>query len=212
MSLAKTWMRRKPSRKAFLPWPGFLLLNQYLPDSLLSLQAEGFCPLQIAGQGSGADCMLQFWGQGIDDPLFPIQIAPQQSDNEQSAKGNVRQHIRRSCAHGSPAAEAKPAMSPDPNRSQGKLPHGLHPSPVSAMGMKTSRIAEAFVTDCGLLRSTAVGTLMQKKHVGSKDQPILKTRFKTHWLNLVSVSYTGIHQILMGMSKEKKDRIKEKRS
>jgi hypothetical protein len=31
-------------------------------------------------------------------------------------------------------------------------------------------------------------------------------------LNPISVSDTGIHQILMGMSKEKKDRIKEKRS
>jgi hypothetical protein len=82
MSLAKTWRRRKPSRKAFLPWPGFLLLDQYLPDCLLSLQAEGFCPLQIAGKGSGAHGMLQFWREGIVDPLFPIQIAPQQSDND----------------------------------------------------------------------------------------------------------------------------------
>ena len=168
MSLGQTWRRRKPARKAFLPWPGFLLLNQYLPDSLLSLQAEGFCPLQIAGQGSGADCMLQFWGQGIDDPLFPIQIAPQQSDNDQSAKRNIRQHIRRPCAHGASAAKAQPAVFPDSNGSQYKLLHGLHPSLVSAMGVKTPRVAQALVTDCGLLRSTAVGALMQKKQVRSK--------------------------------------------
>jgi hypothetical protein len=213
MSLDETFRRRKPVLKALLPWPGFFLLDQYLPDRLLGLQRKGFCPLQIAGQCSGGDRMFQLGRKGIVDSLSPIQIAPQQRNNDQSAKGNVRQHIQGSpCAHSAPAAKAQPAVPPDPNRSEYKVLHGLHPSPVSAMGMKTSRIAEAFVTDCGLLRSTAVGTLMKKKHVGSKDQPILKTRFKTHWLNLVSVSYTGIHQILMGMSKEKKDRIKEKRS
>jgi len=82
MSPAKTWRRRKPILKAFLPWPGFFLLDQHLPDCLLSLQTERFCPFQIAGQGSGTHGMLQFWREGIVDPLFPIQIAPQQSDND----------------------------------------------------------------------------------------------------------------------------------
>jgi len=180
MSLGKTWRRRKPLRKAFLPWPGFFLLDQYLPDRLLSVQAEGFGPLQIAGQGSGPYAMLQFWGHGLMDPLSPIKIAPQQHDNDQGAKGNVRQHIRRPCAHGAAAAKAQPAVPPHPNRSQGKLPQGLHPSPVSAMGVKTPRVTEALVTNCGLLRSTAICTPVQKEQLRSKYQPILKTRYKTH--------------------------------
>ncbi len=59
MPLHKTFRRRKSVWKALLPWPGFFLLDQYLPDRLLSLQRKGFCPLQVAGQGSGPYRMLQ---------------------------------------------------------------------------------------------------------------------------------------------------------
>lgn len=180
MSVDQTWRRRKPPSEALLPWPGFFLLDQNLPDYLLGLQREGFCPLQIAGQGPGADSMLQFFGKGIVGPLSPIQIGPEQDDNDQGAKGYVRKHIRRSRAHGAPAAEAKPAMSPDPNRSQGKLPHGLHPTPVSAMGVKRPRAAEAVVAHARPLRSTAIGPLMQKEKIRNEYQPIPKTRYQTH--------------------------------
>jgi len=54
MSFDQTFRRRKPLLKAFLPWPGFLLFDQYLPDCLLGFQTQGFGPLQIAGKGSGA--------------------------------------------------------------------------------------------------------------------------------------------------------------
>lgn len=180
MSLDKTWRRRKPPSEALLPWPGFFLLDQNLPDYLLGLQREGFCPLQIAGQGPGADSMLQFFGKGIVGPLSPIQIGPEQNDNNQGAKGNVREHIRRSCVHSAPAAEAKPAMFPDPNRGQSELPHGLHPSPVPAMGVERPRAAEAFVAHTRSLRSTAKGTLMLKEKIRYEYQPIPKTRYQTH--------------------------------
>ena len=180
MSLAKTWRRRKPARKAFLPWPGLLLFDQNLPDYLLGLQTEGFCPLQIPGQGPGPNAMLQLLGKGVVDPLSSIQVGPEQDDNDQGAKGNVREHIRRPRAHGAPAAEAKPAMSPDPNGGQCQFPHGLHPSPVSAMGVKRPRAAEALIAHAGPLRSTAIGTPMQIEKIRNEYQPILKNRYQTH--------------------------------
>jgi len=180
MSLDETCRRRKPALKALFPWPGFLLLDQNLPDRLLGLHTEGFCPLQIVGQGSWGSRMIQLWWNGVMDPPFPIQIRPQQRYNHQGAKRSVGEHIGWPRAHGAPTAKTQPAVSPDPNRSQCKLPQGLHPSPVSAMGMKTPRGAEAFVAHPGLLRSTAIGPLMPKEQIGNKDQPILKTRYQTH--------------------------------
>ncbi len=48
MPLDETFRRRKPAEEAFLPWPGFFYLDQYLPDSLLGFQTDGFCPLQLS--------------------------------------------------------------------------------------------------------------------------------------------------------------------
>jgi|WetSurMetagenome_2_1015567.scaffolds.fasta_scaffold137335_2 hypothetical protein len=180
MSVDKTWRRRKPALKALFPWPGFFLLDQNLPDYLLGFQAEGFCPLQIAGQGPGPHAMLQPFWKGVVDPLSSIQVGPEQNDNDQGAKGNVREHIRRSRAHGVPTTEAKPAMLPDPNRCQCKLPHGLHPSPVPAMSVKRPRAAEALVAYAGPLLSTAIGSLMPEEQIRSEYQPIPKTRYQTH--------------------------------
>ena len=82
MSVDKTWRRRKSALKALFPWPGFFLLDQNLPDYLLGLQRESFCPLQIAGQGPGADAMPQFFWKGVVDPLSSIQIRPEQDHND----------------------------------------------------------------------------------------------------------------------------------
>jgi hypothetical protein len=180
MSLDEMCRRRKPALKTLFPWPGFFLLDQNLPDRLLGFQAEGFCPLQIPGQGPWGGRSIQFRRNGIVHTPFPIQIGPQQCYNHQGAKRSVGEHIRCSCAHRAPTAQAKPAVSPDLNRSQHKVPHGLHPSPVPAMGMKRPRAAEAFVAHTGPLRSTAIGPLMPKKQIGNEYQPILKTRYQTH--------------------------------
>jgi hypothetical protein len=180
MSVDKTWRRRKSALKALFPWPGFFLLDQNLPNRLLSVQRKGFCTLQIAGQGSGADAMFQLFWKGVVDPLSSIQIRPEQNDNDQGAKGNVREHIGRSRAHGAPAAEAKPAMSPDPNRDQCNLPHGLHPSPVPAMGVKRPRATEALIAHAGPPLGTAIGSLMPEEKIRSEYQPISKTRYQTH--------------------------------
>lgn len=56
MPLNETFRRRKPPEEAFLPWPGFFCLDQYLPDSLLGFQADSLCPLQIASKGPGCGC------------------------------------------------------------------------------------------------------------------------------------------------------------
>ena len=180
MSIDETCRRRKSAPKALLPWPGFLLFDQNLPDYLLGLQTESFCPFQIPGQGPGPYTMLQFFWKGVVGPLSSIQIRPEQDHNDQGAKGHVREHIRRTRAHGAPATEAKPAMFPDPNRSQCELPHGLHPSPVPAMSVKRPRAAEAFVAHAGPLRSTAIGPLMPEERIRHEYQPISKTRYQTH--------------------------------
>jgi len=107
MPLHETFRRRKPAFKALFPWPGFFLLDQNLPDRLLGLHRDGFCPFQVTGQSSGTGCMFQLRRKGIVDSLSSIQIAPQQRDNDQGAKGKVRQHIQgASCTHGAPAAKA----------------------------------------------------------------------------------------------------------
>jgi hypothetical protein len=180
MSHDETYRRRKPASEALFPWPGFFLLDQNLPDNLLGLQRESFCPFQIAGQGPGAHAMLKLFWKGVVDPLSSIQVGPEQNDNDQGAKGNVREHIRGSRAHGVPATEAKPAMSPDPNRCQCKLPYGLHPSPVPAMSVKRPRAAEALVANAGPLLSIAIGSLMPKEMIRGEYQPIPKTRYQTH--------------------------------
>jgi hypothetical protein len=180
MPLDQAWRRRKPALKAFLPWPGFFLLDQNLPDYLLGPQRKEFCSLQIAGQGPGPYAMLQLPGERIVGTLSSIQVRPEQNDNDQGAKGNMREHIHWTRAHGAPAAEAKPAMSPDPNRNQCKLLHGLHPSPVPAMGVKRPRAAEALVANAWPLRSTAISPLMPEEEIRNKYQPTLKTRYQTH--------------------------------
>jgi len=210
MSNDQTFRRRKPTSKALFPWPGFFLLDQNLPDDLLSLQRKSFCSLQISGQGSGADAMPQLFWKGVVGPLSSIQIRPEQKDNDQSAKGNVREHIRRPRAHGPPATKAKPAMFPDPNRGQCERPQGLHPSPIPAVGVKGPRAAEALVAHAGPLRSTAIGTLIPEEQIRSEYQPIPKTRYQTHGRNPVPGSNTGTHPTNQGILKEKKDRSTEK--
>jgi hypothetical protein len=126
VSFGRTWKRRKPVRKAFLPWPGFLLLDQYLPDSLLTLQAAGFCPLQIADKSYGVHCMcLDLKGRHCGFP-FPHPDSTTATRQRSESKPEYEA-----------TAKAQPAMFPDPNKGHCKILHGFYPSLVSPMGVET---------------------------------------------------------------------------
>lgn len=55
----QTYRRRKSASKAFFPWPGFFLLNQNLPDRLLSLQAHPFYRSHLSCQSIYRPCDRQ---------------------------------------------------------------------------------------------------------------------------------------------------------
>jgi hypothetical protein len=80
------------------------------------------------------------------------------------------------------------------------------------MGVKKTGIAQAFVTDCRSLGTVAVRTLVQEKSVRCENQPVLKTRRKTHWQILSQSPIPGFFYIFMGILKEKNERITEMRN
>ena len=212
MPVDETCRRRKPAFKAFFPWPGFFLLDQHLPDRLLGLQAEGFCPLQIAGQGPGACRLIQLGRNRALHTPFPVKIGPQKGNDKKCADRPVRQYIRRPCAHRSPTTKAQPAVFPDPNNGHFTLLHGLQPSPIASMAMETPGVAMALVADYGPLRNTAIGPLMPEEHIRNEYQPVLKTRYQTHKTHPVPGSNTGNLLKYPGILKEKNDSFREKGS
>jgi hypothetical protein len=90
MPLYETYRGRKTPEKTFLPWPGFFYFHEYLSDRLLGLYAGSLCPLQIAGHTPCSGIVAQWAGDRVVESPFPVQVGPQEYDNNQSANRYVR--------------------------------------------------------------------------------------------------------------------------
>ncbi len=165
MPVDETCRRRKPAFKAFLPWPGFFLLDQYLPDRLLGFQTKGFCPLQVAGQGPRACRLIELGRNRVLDTPFPVNIGPQKGHDEECADTPVRQCIRRPGAPCAPATKAQPAVLPDADNGHFAVFKCLQPPPVASMAMETPRVAMTLVAGCGPFRNTGISPLMPEEHI-----------------------------------------------